>query len=307
MKRISFAPRLLLIASLAAALWLSPATAIVDPTPTFTGFSAKAAPPYQSGDESHSHLAVSPGDRPTLEIDVTSHLGIPMTLDLSVTNADTSPRGTIVYSSAPSTASHSLLAMAHIDLAHLPSGSDHATLATTAHTITLAPFATVRVPIGIVVPDEPLVGDVLGGIVLTRSDTLAQSHKNTPHGVGAYSEVVPVHLRGTDETPIPPDFVFQSIKATTMESWPTLTMDIKNQAPLLIMNAELRLRVFASGTTTALIDWIQPGLYMAPMSTLSYVYVLSEDEVLPPNTYVAYLDWTYAGQVTSYEATFALS
>lgn len=258
-------------------------------------YTAKAIlPDNQIEDRSYFQLLMQPGKTQIIEVEVENYDAIPATLDIAIHNAHTNQNGLIAYRpdvspEDPSSPRVSELATLRLDLLKDAPGI----LALSDGQITLDAGGRVRIPVEIHMPEDPLAGQALGGIVITRTD-------NTPETADAfavqslYSYAIALSLQTSlmpeTEAPFP---VLQEVERTAVAGLDALAVSIANVSPWTISGARLRLFILSDTSQTPILDVTQERVSMAPSSAMPYTVILPENASLLPGVYTVCVEWTY--------------
>lgn len=269
------------------------------------GFTVKAIlPENQLGDGGYFQLLVNPGVRQVIEVEIANHRDTPLIVDISVHDASTNANGLIAYGEdAASKQSPSVSSMTALRLDML--AGNEGLLSSEDNMITIAPGAVVRVPLEITMTDVPLVGQLLGGIVVTKLDD-EQPGEGSFAVRSLYSYAIALQLQSEQDPAIAPSFSFASAQPGNIAGWNALVVTIENNAPLVVTGAQLSLRVYRQGETEPVMEAEKERIAMAPHTAMPYTLALPEGVTLAPGAYTVQIDWTYNGQTTPMEAVMQI-
>lgn len=291
--------------ALAACMLLAaiPAPGLAEQPELQVGYSARAILPEQQipGVTGYFNLLMGPESRQMIEVEVTNHLPRPVRISVAVTNAGTSPNGLITYMGTEASGDAARLNLEDLvtfrdDL--LTVGPEEAILALDGLEMILAPNVTVKLPFEVAVADEDILGQVLGGIVLLR---LPFEEEETAE-VSAmairsqYSYAIAVQLQSKLEPDIAPHFSLQWAGMTAVAGLDAVQVTLRNEAPLVITGANLRVQVFAAGEDTPILDVTKERVAMAPGSAMPFTSVWPEGVKLEPGEYTVTVDMAYDGE-----------
>lgn len=302
---------LLLLVGLAM---LAPAPGLAEEPGNPVGFSVRAVlPENQLSDVAYFDLILGPSEEQTVEIEIENHLNEPLTLDIALHDASTNPNGLIRYAPDPDAAVEGaraaqwITSIAGIRLDLLASGDGDAVLSVDGNRIVLAAYATVRVPITISTPKQRIVGQLLGGIVVTRVDADDEGKAAAFAVRSVYNYAIALALQAGDTTGIKPSVILDFASPSSVAGWPSLTVAIRNDEPLIIVNARMTLRVYPQGEADALLQETKERIGMAPHSTLHYALMLPDGMPLPPGDYRLVLEWEYENTTQTMETAFTIT
>lgn len=309
MKKRTFFARAAL-ALLAGLMLMSASSGVGESTANPVGFTVKAIlTGAQRRDVSYFDLIVAPATEHTIEIEVQNHLSEPLTLEITLNDATSNSNGLISYNEAADEKAEAdgFAALADMALETLPVGEGEAILAVQENRIVLAAGASARIPVVITAPDEPIDGQLLGGIVVTRIDEDESEGASAMAVKSVYSYALAVQLQSDAQVDVEPAFSLNAVEASSIAGWPGLTVSIKNEAPLVVTGARMRLRLYAVGEGAPLLDEVRGPISMAPRSVLPYALVLPDGLTLAPGDYRLVVDWTYDDHTREMEAVFSVS
>lgn len=301
----------------AAALTL-PAVGVGEDAPHSIGFVTSAIlPNNQRTGVGYFDLVTPPSTTQTLYVEVTNKMRIPLTFEVLVGDAHSNPHGVISYApqtdallpvDAVSPAMESavrLSAIAQLQLEELLNKQHTQILEIVDNQVTIAPYATVFIPITLNLPETPLEGQVLGGVVVTRIDTTAKDISFGVHSV--YSYAIAIQLQSEAEVSVQPSFALQSVQLTKLGGFPALAVYIVNNAPMVVAGAQLHMQIMAPGQDIPLVEIQQERVSMAPLSVMPFSALLPDGQLLPAGQYQLKVDWNYAGQSFQMEAGLSVS
>lgn len=296
-----------------SALLLVPATVHGEAADNPVGFSVKAIlPENQQNDVAYFDLTVDPSIKQTVEIEITNQLDAPLTVDIAIQDAETNPNGLITYTqpagekgSAGDSAPR-LTSFARVRMDWLTPGDEQGIESIEGNRIVLMPRRTVRVPIELSLPDQPIAGQILGGIVVTRVEEDDAQSASAFAVRSVYSYAIALALSSGETSGIDPSVSLGSVAPSNIAGWPSLTVEIHNDAPLIITGASMRLRLYAKDAPEALIDETKERVSLAPLSTFPYALLLPDEKKLGPGEYRLVLDWTDTNGAQTLETTFAI-
>lgn len=280
-------------------LVLLPSLGAAEVTPDTAGFTVRAIlPDNQLQEQTYFSLLTQPGQTQTLAVEVENFDSEPLTLTIDVTDAYTSRHGLIAYGTQADQASetNALPDMLHLDLDPLSVGMDPGILFLEENQITVAPHATVRLPFRLSLPDTPIEGQLLGGIVLTKVDQAAEAEASSFAINSVFSYAIAVQLQAKDPVELPADFTLNGAAIESLAGYPALSLAVQNNAALVISGATLSVQAFSKGEQNLLIEKSQMRISMAPNSTMDYILPLGDDNPLPPGEYTIQMEITFAGQ-----------
>lgn len=279
----------LLLAALLCAMALPMAAAedVMHPV----GYTARAILPDSQldSDAGYFNLLALPEQPQVLHVEVTNHLDEPITILVEVGDATTNQNGLIAYSGGARQENglSSYLTLREEDLAI---GPEEGILARDGMRFTLAPHATVRFPFDLLVPDA-LVGQVLGGIVLSRIEEAPAADAGASMAIrSVYSYAIAVQLQSEEAPQVTPDFTLLSAEPSSVAGLDALATTLRNGAPVVAAGASLDLRVIAEGADTPLLDIEGVRVSMAPLSTMAFTRALPDGVALAPGRYTVYVD-----------------
>lgn len=272
------------------------------------GFTVRAClPSNQLGDGSYFNLLIHPYDRQVVEIEIVNQLDEPLTVSISINDATTNQNGLIVYPEGDADATYDPLQLSALAMLRLDSlQTDPNVTLLDGHRVIIAPRASVRVPIEIVMPEQPIVGQLLGGIVVTKLDEAPAAAGASFAVRSVYTYAIALQLQSETEHAFAPDIAIGEAQLTSVAGWDALTVSLHNNAPLVITGAQLGLRVMEPGTQAVLFALQRERVSLSPLATLPFTATLPEDMGLTPGRYTVAVDWIYDGQTTSMQTELVI-
>lgn len=255
-------------------------------------------PENQIDGAGYYNLLMTPGQSQTIEVEVVNKLGEEIYVSVTLGNASSNPSGLIAYQ--PTEVRDESLALgltdvAEIRLDQLSYGPEEAIRDIEGNVLTLAPGAAVRIPIEIVMPEEPLDGQLLGGVTVTRIRPREEAQQSALEIHSVYSYAVAIQLQSEKEPAIAPDFALLSAEITDVAGWGALTLSLRNPVPLVVAGGQMTVQVLAEGTEDPVQTHTVDRFAMAPNSTMPYTIVFPPGGALPAGRYTVDVALTYAG------------
>lgn len=297
-----FLARLLGVVMLSLALLASVSRGAMA-APVSPGFTVRAIlPENQMTEQSYFHLLTPPAGAQQLELEVRNLLGEPLALQVQVTQAHTGDHGVIAYENRAGTAPDGVAAWLRLEAEEIPVGRDQSVLSIEEDVLTLAPNTTLRLPFALEMPEQPLEGHVLGGIVLTKLEEEDEQAFTTSFAVGSrYSYAIAVQLQSQRNLSIQPAFSLAEVRLEERAGFPVLIAEIDNETPLVVSGSTLRVRLYPQGADQEpLVDTGAQRFAMTPASGMDYTVSLPTDLHLAGGLYRVVLD------IESQDLQFAL-
>lgn len=265
------------------------------------GFTVRAIlPENQLDSQSYFQLLTPPGHSQTLWLEVRNQLPESMTLRIQVTGASSGAYGVIVYEGGAQEGLPQWLRLAQEEIVV---GDDQAVLALEEECLVLAPFATVQLPFALAMPEQPVEGHILGGIVVTKLDE-EERLETVSFAVGSvYSYAIAVQLQSERQPSVTPTFVLERVSLEKQAGFPVLVATLRNDAPLVVAGSTLRLQLFAEQEDTSLLDTGAQRFAMAPLTTMHYTISLPMALHLAPGDYRVLVEITFQGGQYTFDTT----
>lgn len=274
------------------------------------GFTVHAVlPDNQREATGYFDLWVTPGRSQLLWVEVVNHIGKEIVVSVEVNNAASNQNGLIVYSGGTERDESLLLGLTDMAIFRddlLDIGPDRAVLAVEGNLVTIAPYATVQIPVEITVPAEAFAGEVLGGIVVSRMD-YADDALTGLEIRSVYSYAIAVQLQEKDRADVPYAFMLLSAAPTTVAGWRAVTVSLRNPVPRVASGGQLHIAVYEEDEQEPLWEHENPRVSMAPNSVMPYTVVLTEGEYLEPGTYIVRVTWAFAGEIWSWDEPLVIA
>lgn len=286
---------LLLISCLMLAVLPASAQEAMDPV----GFSVQAVlPDNQRDSASYFDLLMEPSEEQVLYIEVNNHMNIPLRVRIDMVDAYSNANGLIVYGApdeaAPPEETFIKLSRLRYDL--LPAGEREAVQKREGNELVIAPRATVLVPFEVALPDLPLEGQALGGIVVTKAVSEDDGVRDVRFDIQSlYSYAVAVQVQTDDQIEAAPQFSAVSASLISVAGWDALQVILRNEAPLVAAGAQLALLVLDDEANEVFAHTAE-RVSFAPKSEMPYTVFFGEN-MLPPGTYQVKAALTYEGTV----------
>lgn len=267
------------------------------------GFAVHAdLPEDQLTSSGYFHLLTAPGERRNLHVQVRNESPEEITVRVEINDAATTSGGAIVYTgvgdgadtnAAPDTLTLRDVAAFRGDL--LEVGPDKPVRQVEDGLVTLAPYAHSAITIEITMPDAPLQGHLLGGIVISKLDQ-AEPAGQAIEIRSVYSYAIAVQLQGEAEPGIAPDFALRGAHLATLAGFDALVASIDNLAPLVISGIRMQLMITPEGEGQPVWQYTTV-VSMSPDAGMDYAAVLNLDTPLAPGRYTVAAVLAYGDQV----------
>lgn len=253
------------------------------------GFSAKAIlPENQEGPYSYFNLRMQPGQTQTLSVELSSFSTQDHIIYIQVLNGETNTNGEIDYGTRQLDASlvHPFSALAHMENTEilLPAGKN------------------VVVDIVVDMPQQELVGKILGGLCFVR-------HNNAPaSGQGAqltndFAYIIGVVLFEND-TPPASEFSFAQITPSVVNYRPVFVCSLQNTQAVIEKEMQFGVELFLDGELYITIQ--NKNISFAPNSQMDYPIPIEEADFLPGQyRAVIYLE-NATGEQWNFESNFTV-
>lgn len=263
------------------------------------GFSARAVLPQNQRDTTgYFDILIEPGEKQVLSIEVQNYMDVPLRVRVDLVDAYSNENGLIVYIAQgerkPPDEAFSKMAVLQHDL--LPVGEREVVQKREENVLTIAPRATVLVPFEIALPNVPLMGQVLGGVVATKlPDDEHDTETESFEILSVYSYAVAVQLQTEDPVKTEPLFSAVSASLASVAGWDALRVTLQNEAPLVATGAQMELLVLDNEGKEVFAHTAE-RVSFAPKSEMPYTVLFGKDTPLP-GTYQVKIALTYEGTV----------
>lgn len=231
-------------------------------------------------------LLLKPKQEQTLEMRVYNRGDYDITVSIQANTAFTNANGVIEYSERVMQRDPSM----EFDFANLVS-VEEPTMLVPANGSAIAPLI-------IQMPQEPIMGEMLGGILVSKVQDVQVADENTDKQSGARNEfayVVAVRIR-EEETKIEPTFEFIAAKMDDIIGYPALVLEIRNKQPKLFSKLTMKVSVVNQKNGQEVLSFANE-ISMAPNTTMPFMKVLSDtSKQLVPGTYDVHVFLTYQGE-----------
>ncbi|ETY73913.1 cell surface protein [Lactiplantibacillus fabifermentans T30PCM01] len=211
-----------------------------------------------SSKDSYFNLKVTPGSTQILKIAVSNPSTTPRTLKISPVNATTADVGSAEY--VPSDRSD-------------PSATTTFTKMTSpAVTISLAAKQGKTITFKTTIPKNGFKGEVLGALFVTDLQKISKSTngKQTFKMENRYAESTAVALWCDPKTPIPVNLQLTNVTVTTNNGLPAVHAKIRNLAPILFGDLQIKSQVMAQATGKTVTTQTLKSGSVAPNSWFNY-------------------------------------
>lgn len=269
------------------------------------GFTVHADLPIgQLASSGYFNLVIEPGGQQQLHVQVRNDSPDEITVRVDINDATTTAGGAIVYVGIEDNAEESSAALYTPSLHEvatfrgdlLETGPDKPVRHVEENLITLAPYAQIVATIEVTMPDAPLEGQLLGGIVISKLDQAAQEAAQAIEIRSVYSYAIAVQLQNEAVQSMEPDFTLRSAAVGKMAGFDALMVGIDNLAPLVISGMQLQLMITPEGDGQPV--WQHTTLVsMSPNAKMDYAAVLNLDNPLLAGRYTVTAILTYGDQI----------
>lgn len=262
---------------------------------TAGGFSIRAVIPENQVDTKQTYfdLRMEPGSEQEVEVIINNSRDEELVAEIQLNAASTGRNGTIVYTSPD----------VRDDIMQV-SATDVATIET--QSVTVPANSSKAVTVNIKMPEEAFDGVILGGIAVkgneTGEDTQAVegvSLKNT------ITYVTALKLTENDRE-VDADFELTAVKPGLINYRTAVIATLRNTAPRIVKDMEVRAHVFRKGSDTVLRELELGEAEMAPMSTGDFVIDWA-DEALRPGVYRLRMTADYEGRLWEWDEEFTIA
>lgn len=273
------------------------------------GFAVHAALPENQRDTTgYFDLLMTPGRVQQLEVTVSNEMQAPLTVTVEINNAASNQNGLIVYSQVETRDDTLVTALTDIAAFRtdiLTVGPEHSIQALEGNQLTIAPGATVSLPIEITMPDASIEGQILGGIVVSKVNPDTGEQTSSMQINSVYSYAIAVQLQEEEVTSLSPDFSLLSAELTNVAGWKAVMVNLHNPLPLVVTGAQIRVWIVSSDGSL-LMDHESQRVAMAPNSVLPYTVTLDPETIPGPGEYTVQVDWTYEGKTWNFETALVV-
>ncbi|WP_217884287.1 MULTISPECIES: DUF916 and DUF3324 domain-containing protein [unclassified Enterococcus] len=252
-------------------------------------FSVRAILPenQRSQDASYFDLRVTPGQKQTLDIELTNDTDRDITVVTSANSAITNDNGIADYSHKKTKKDPSA-AITFSEIAQMP------------EEIVLAKKSKKIVECIITMPEKSFDGYVLGGLYFEqKKDEAEETNKNEAVAIGnRFSYVVGVLLSETDQE-VRPELALNEVKADQFNGNNIVTMNIQNKQSAMIKKLQVDAKLYYEQEKKPRYENHQEALTMAPNTNFNYRIDLKEQPFVAGNYTVkikandGYKDWTW--------------
>ena len=228
---------------------------------------APILPDNQNKDVSYFDLLMEPGQEQTVYITLMNSSNDDMNILLQLTYATSSIYDTIQYtemdeSKKDITLKHPLTSIASFE----------------KDVYTIGPNSSVKVPIHLKMPDEPLNGVILGGITAKKVSEANVGYENEISISNEYVYIVGMVLRENNEELIP-DLIFSPHSTVSFtDKNIAITANLHNPQPIIMKYMNMTMDFHKKGSDKIL-HTVTKESVMAPNSNMDYVYNWEDPQV----------------------------
>lgn len=261
------------------------------------GFTARAVlPENQLSDSGYFNLLMQPGQRQIIEVEIINHENQLLAVSVEMNGAHTNQNGLIAYTKQETgelTPFEQIPGLATILFEGLNAQENR---------LVIDPFGIVRVPIEIAMPEQPLEGQLLGGIVITKIEEKPTDTDASFAIRSLYSYAFALQLQTSTKPSFTPEFRLLSVTPATIAGWDAITVSIENLKSIVVAGANLRMRIYVESMDNVLLEMDDQRVSIAPNTILPYTVSLPESTSLMPGVYTVIVEMTYNGIMTSMQA-----
>lgn len=242
-------------------------------------------------------LVLKPEQEETLEMRVYNRGDEDITVAIQANTAFTNANGVIEYSTRVMQRDPSM----EFDFANLVSVEEP--------TLLVPANSSAIVPLIIQMPQEPITGELLGGILVNKVYDAQETGEYADQQSGVRNEfayVVAVRIR-EEETKIEPTFEFTQARMEEIIGYPAMMLEIRNRQPKLYAKLAMDVRVVDQQERQQVLSFVNE-VSMAPNTTMPFMKVLSDEtKQLDPGTYDVHIFFTYQGETWHQQNTLLVA
>lgn len=264
-----------------------------------SGFSARALLPENQIDPMHSYfdLHIPPQTTQTVQLEVTSSEKQSIIAHVSLIPASTGRNGMILYNNPE--ARDESMTVSITDIASVPEPD-----------VEILPGETALIDVDIALPQQPLDGVVLGGLVVT-----AEYAGDPPTPAAEEADRVQIHnqftfvlgLKITQTSQMPePDFKLLGITPDSSNYHPVLRVHLQNPQATIIKDMIVEAQISRSGDKQPMMELQLLDAEMAPQSAGDFVMEWP-DGIVEPGKYRLNLLLEHQGRQWRWEEYFTIA
>ncbi len=217
-------------------------------------------------------LMVKPGEKQTLEVDISNLEDEPLTVELAIINGMTTSFGTIEYSNVDN------------PLLPIPLSS----IASVESEVTIAPNEQKRINIDLTLPDQEFNGIILGALeIQEKIDESTMDDEGVAGVLNRGRYIIAINLKENEEK-VDLDIDLVDAKAGSLEGKNAILLNIENPKPQIIDRFYVDARITKKGSKEVLYKQTRKDMQMAPNSSFDYPIFLGT-QPLKAGNYVAYI------------------
>lgn len=250
-------------------------------------------PDNQNKEVSYFDLLMEPGQEQTVYITLMNSSNDDMNISLQLSYATSSIYDTIQYteideSKKDITLKHPLTSIASLE----------------KDVYTVGPNSSIKVPIYLKMPDEPLNGVILGGIIAKKVSETDLGYENEISISNEYVYIVGMVLRENNEKLIP-DLIFSPNSTVSFtDKNIAITANLHNPQPIIMKYMNITMDFHKKGADKIL-HTVAKDSVMAPNSNMDYVYNWYDPQVRAGN-YTMDVTITFEDQVWKHSYDFTV-
>ena len=243
-------------------------------------------------------LWVDPGDTQEVTINIRNGRDEPISVEMSINPASTSPSGSLHYTVHEPLFDDSMQYRLN-DLASFPGGE-------VTMDLEIPVGATAVVPVNIQIPDGGFDGMVLGGVHVLLGLTDEERERGGML-VNRFAQVMPIRLRINGTEHFEPDFALGFVRAEVVAGVSNFRANIHHTSPRISRNALGSMWVYQAGGDTPIMSHVDTRINFAPNTVFEFTLRDRARHGIPAGDYRARIQIEYEGQFWNFEEYFTVT
>ncbi|MHC5218578.1 DUF916 and DUF3324 domain-containing protein [Enterococcus sp. LJL128] len=253
-------------------------------------------PENQIGTAGYFDLKMTPGQKQTVQIELSNSGQEEITVGVSLNSAKTNANGVIEYGPT-AIENDASLKYDFVDVVKAPTE------------VVIPPASVVALNLDISMPEEEFNGHISGGIQLKKVSTEEVDETEKTGVINEYAFLVGMLLSETD-TPVEPDLSFNKVYAGLFNYRNSVYVNFSNVQSAYLEEATTDVQITKKGEEEVLYDTKKAGMRMAPNSLIDFPVEMNGDRMVAGD-YTAHIvvsagekkwEWTEDFTITNEEA-----